>query len=321
MYLCLVTDSLSAPSTEQMLDVAVQLNFKSLEFGCGNWSPAKHLNLDELLKDKDRRLCFLDAIQSRGLKIEALNCSGNQLAPNDEGAAHQAVVEKTFRLAGLLGITKIVMMSGLPGGGPGEKIPNWVTTSWPMKNLDVLEWQWNEAAIPYWRRTVEQAKGYGITKIALENHGSQLVYNAATLKKLRDNVGELIGMNLDPSHLFWMGGDPVSAAMDLGQAVYHVHAKDVRIEPYFSDINGLLDTQTIDKYKSRAWNYVAVGYGHDLLWWKTFFTKLRMAGYDGAVSLEMEDQSMDQLTGVRKSAEVLIQAMPEFDDLTEGVTV
>jgi sugar phosphate isomerase/epimerase len=314
MYLCLATDSLSAFSAEQMLDIAARLNFKSLEFGCGNWSPAKHLNLDELLRDKDKRLYFFDAIRSKGLEIEALNCSGNQLAPNDEGAAHQVVVEKTFRLAELLGVTKIVMMSGLPGGGPGEKIPNWITTSWPMKNLDVLEWQWNEAAIPYWRKTVEQAKSHGITKIALENHGAQLVYNTATLKKLRDNVGELIGMNLDPSHFFWMGGDPISAAMELGQAIYHVHAKDVRIEPYFSNINGLLDTQAIDKYRTRAWNFVAIGYGHDLLWWKTFCTRLRMAGYDGAVSLEMEDQSMDQLAGVKTSTKALVRSIPGLDD-------
>ncbi|MDR2784805.1 MAG: sugar phosphate isomerase/epimerase [Treponema sp.] len=302
-----------------MLDIAVQLNFKALEFGCGNWSPAKHLNLDELLENKDKRLYFLDAIQSRGLKIEALNCSGNQLAPNDEGAVHQAVVEKTFRLAEHLGVTKIVMMSGLPGGGPGEKLPNWITTSWPMRNLDVLEWQWNDVAIPYWQKTVERAKSYGITKIALENHGFQLVYNAATLKKLRDNAGELVGMNLDPSHLFWMGGDPVSAIMDLGQAIYHVHAKDARIESYFSNINGLLDTQAIDKYKTRAWNYVAVGYGHDLLWWKTFCSRLLMAGYDGALSLEMEDQSMGQVEGVKKSVEVLIKSMPGFDDLMEKI--
>jgi sugar phosphate isomerase/epimerase len=309
MYLCLVTDSLSSLSMEEMLDIALQLNLKALEFGCGNWSPAKHLKIDELLENKDKRLYFLDAIQSRGLKIEALNCSGNQLAPNDEGAAHQAVVEKTFRLAELLGVTKIVMMSGLPGGGPGEKIPNWITTSWPVRNLEVLDWQWNAVAIPYWQKTVEQAKNYGITKIALENHGFQLVYNAATLKKLRDNVGEIVGMNLDPSHLFWMGGDPISAVIDLGQAIYHVHAKDVRIESYFSNINGLLDTQSVDKYKTRAWNYVAVGYGHDLLWWKTFCSKLHMADYDGALSLEMEDQSMEQIEGVKKSTEVLINSM------------
>jgi sugar phosphate isomerase/epimerase len=311
MYLCLETDSLSTFSLEKMLDAAAQLNIKSLEFGCGNWSPAKHLNLDKLLNDKDERHYFLDAVKSRGLKIEALNCSGNQLAPNDEGAAHQKVVEKTFHLAELLGVAKIVMMSGLPGGGPEEKTPNWITTSWPSRNVDILEWQWNEVAIPYWQKTVKQAKNHGITNIALENHGSQLVYNPMTLQRLRADVGELVGMNLDPSHLFWMGGDPISAVMDLGQAIYHVHAKDVRIEPHFSAVNGMLDTQTIDKYKTRAWNYVAVGYGHDLLWWKTFFTRLYMAGYDGACSLEMEDLSMDQLVGVKKSAEILVQAISE----------
>jgi sugar phosphate isomerase/epimerase len=305
-----MTDSLGSFSFGEMLDAAEKMGFESLEFGCGNWSAAPHLELDSLLGDAVKRSSFQDAIRRKGLRIEALNCSGNQLAPNQEGAAHQAVVEKTFRLAELLDVKTIVMMSGLPGGGPGETIPNWITTSWPPETTDILAWQWEEVAFPYWEKTVQEAKDRGVERIALENHGRQLVYNPSTLMRLRERIGPMIGMNLDPSHLFWMGGDPVSAARSLGPAVYHVHAKDVRIERGLSERDGLMDTKTIDEFAFRSWNYVALGFGHDALWWRDFFAVLAMIGYEGPVSLEMEDRSMDQYTGTAKSVDFLKTVLP-----------
>jgi sugar phosphate isomerase/epimerase len=310
MKLSLVTDSLGSLPFEEMLVEVSALGFEGLELGCGNWSSAPHVALDELLESKAKRKAFSDSVRARELTIEALNCSGNQLAPNEEGELHRLVVEKTFRLAGLLGVKKIVMMSGLPGGGPGERLPNWITTSWPPVNTEILAWQWNEVALPYWQEAVLMARENGIERIALENHGCQLVYNPTTLLRLRGMVGETVGMNLDPSHLFWMGGDPIRAARSLGAALFHVHAKDVRLERGLVEVDGVLDTQTIDHFASRTWNYVALGYGHDSRWWKEFISALRMAGYDGAVSLEIEDLSMDSLTGIRKSLQVLKEAWP-----------
>lgn len=311
MRLSLVTDALGHLAFPAMVDTAADLGFQGLELGCGNWSKAPHLDLEGLLSSAGARKAFLDSLSARGLSIEALNCSGNQLAPGPEGRAHEAVVEKTLALAGLLGVKKIVMMSGLPGGGPTEGLPNWITTSWPPGNLEVLAWQWETVALPWWSRAVEAAKAAGIERIALENHGCQLVYNPSTLMRLRNAVGDLVGMNLDPSHLFWMGGDPILAARFLGPAIHHVHAKDVRLERGLVDVDGVLDTRGIEGWASRTWNYVALGYGHDLAWWKEFLTVVRMAGYDGAVSLEMEDQSMDALTGIKRSLETLRAAWPQ----------
>lgn len=310
MRLCIMTDALGYMPFEEMLDTASKLGFESLEFATGNWSKAPHLNLDELLGDAQKREAFINAIESRGLKIEALNCSGNQLAPNDEGKVHELVVQKTFKLAELLSIKTIVMMSGLPGGSPEDTTPNWITTSWPPRNIEILDWQWNEVALPYWQNTVKLAKNHGIEKIALENHGCQLVYNTETLFKLRNRVGTMVGINLDPSHLFWMGGDPILAARALGGSIYHVHAKDVRIERGMAGVSGVLDTKPISSFYTRSWNYVAVGHGHSIGWWKEFFSVVNMTGYNGAVSLEMEDMTMDQLTGVKKSVKVLKESLP-----------
>ncbi len=313
MIRSLMTDSLGSLTFEAMLKEASVLGFEELEFGTGNWSGAPHLKLDTLLASSGAREDFLGLLETYALGISALNCSGNTLAPNSMGLAHQEVVHKTFALAALLGVKHIVMMSGLPGGAPGDTVPNWITTSWPPKNLENLSWQWKECLIPYWKELVKEAAETGIESIALENHGSQLVYNARTLKMLRSEVGAMVGMNLDPSHLFWMGGDPRAMARSLGDMIYHVHAKDVRVEFGMHEADGLLDTRCIDDYASRAWNYVALGHGHDLLWWKEFFSILTMVGYDGPVSLEMEDKTMDQLTGTRKSMEVLKEALPRMD--------
>jgi sugar phosphate isomerase/epimerase len=306
----LVTDILGCMSFEEMLDTCVENGVESLELGCGNWSKAPHVNLDLLLDSSVQREKFLDAIKSRGLEIAALNCSGNQLEPTEEGEAHKEVVEKTFQLAGFLGVETVVMMSGCPSGGPNDVTPNWLTHPILPSHFRTLDWQWNEVAFPYWEKAVKVAKEYGVKKIAIENLGCNLVHNPETLFKLKNEVGDMVGMNFDPSHLFWMGGDPILAARELGDAIYHVHAKDVRIERGINDINGLIDVKPMESFQTRSWNYVALGYGHDVSYWKEFFTVIKMTGYQGPVVLEMEDLTMDPLTGVKKSMDVLKEALP-----------
>lgn len=158
------------------------------------------------------------------------------------------------------------------------------------------------------------AKEHGVKKVAIENLGFNLVYNPETFFKLRNEVGEMIGMNFDPSHLFWMCGDPIAAARALGNAIYHIHAKDVRIERGVNNVHGLIDVKPMESFAARSWNYVALGHGHDVGWWKEFFTVVKMVGFEGPVVLEIEDLTMDPLTGVKKSLNVLKEALPrEFE--------
>src|SRR4029079_17840971 len=122
------------------------------------------------------------------------------------------------------------MMSGCPGA-PGDSHANWVTTEWPPELREILRWQWDEVLIPYWKELVAFGAKHGVQKFCLELHGHQNVYSVGTLKRLRDAVGESVGANFDPSHLFWMGADPMQAVRELGAATYHVHAKDTRLQP------------------------------------------------------------------------------------------
>ena len=119
----------------------------------------------------------------------------------------------------------------------------------------------------------------------------------------------MIGMNLDPSHLMIQGAEPIAAARALGEKIFYIHGKDARIERYKADVDGLLENLPVDKSAERTWNYVAVGCGRDLQWWKEFFSVCRMAGYNGFVSLEMEDLTMSVEAGLQTSIDALNQTI------------
>ncbi len=311
MELSICTDSLGNLSYKDMLVKVKQYGINYVEMTTGGWSPAPHIRLDELLTDAAKLAAFKAELEKNEMGIAALNCSGNPLDPGELGKAHSEAAFKTMELAELLGVKKVVMMSGLPAGAAGDTIPNWVTytISWPETVADIVDYQWNEVAIPFWKKLAAKAKECGVEKIALENFSAQLVWNPETLLKLRNAVDPIIGLNLDPSHLWWMGAEPIAAARALGPAIHHIHGKDVRIERVLAATNGLLETKLIDKCSERAWNYVAVGCGHDLQWWKEFFSVVRMTGYNGFVSLEMEDLTMSVEAGLETSITALQQTI------------
>ena len=238
-----------------------------------------------------------------GLHISALNCSGNQLKPGLGGRKHDRVVRKTMKLANQLGIDRIVMMSGLPGG-PGDKNPNWIITASPKENAKILDWQWDEIAIPYWKDLNKYALNLGITRICLENHGMQLVHNVETFFRLKHFIGDSIGLNFDPSHYFWMGGDPLSAIPVLGDNIYHVHAKDTRIDNH-SKLNTLLEPKSYDDFQSRSWNYCTIGNGHDIRWWSQFIELLKRCDYNDVLSIEHGDRKLSNEVGLTKAINFL----------------
>jgi sugar phosphate isomerase/epimerase len=242
--------------------------------------------------------------RDHGIAISALNCSGNPLHPGESGRKHDEVTRKTIKLAGLLGVGRVVMMSGCPGA-PGDSHANWITTQWPPEVRDILRWQWDEVLIPYWRDLTAYARNHDVQKLCLELHGYQNVYNVATLLRLRDAVGETVGANLDPSHLMWMGADPIAAAHALKDAIYYVHAKDTRIDPRIAGVNGVIDTTVASDYRHRAWSYITLGHGHDIAWWRRFVAALRANGYDDVLSIEHEDPAMSPEEGVEKSVMLL----------------
>lgn len=304
MKIGMITDSLGNLSFDEMLRASAELGLETLEFACGNWSSAPHIDLAAMLGSAVARAEFVAKVRDHGLTIAALNCSGNPLHPGPQGKKHRQVTEDTIRLANLMGIDRVVMMSGLPGG-PGDANPNWIITDWPPECADIQRYQWDDCIIPYWRDLVTFSNNLGIRKLCLELHGHQAVYNVQTLFRLRDAVGETVGANYDPSHPMWMGADPIAAVRKLGSAIYYVHAKDTRVEPIPAAIDGVLDARPPNHYVDRAWNYITLGYGHGETWWRQFCTALKQAGYDDVLSIEHEDMMLSPMEGMRKSVALL----------------
>lgn len=304
MKIGMITDSLGNLSFDEMLRASAELGLETLEFACGNWSSAPHIDLAAMLDSAATRAEFVAKVRDHGLTIVALNCSGNPLHPGPQGKQHRHVTEDTIRLASLMGIDRVVMMSGLPGG-PGDANPNWIITDWPPECADIQRYQWDECIIPYWRDLVKFSNNLGVGKLCLELHGHQAVYNVQTLFRLRDAVGETVGANYDPSHPMWMGADPIAAVRKLGSAIYYVHAKDTRVEPIPAAIDGVLDARPPNHYAERAWNYITLGYGHGETWWRQFCIALKQAGYDDVLSIEHEDMMLSPMEGMRKSVALL----------------
>jgi len=308
MKIGLITDSVSHLPFESALDLAKDHGLDSVEIATGNWSEAPHADLPTLVSSAEARAEFTEKISSRGLTLSALCANGNQLHPI-EGPQHDEVVRKTIELASNLGVPTVVMMSGLPAGAPSDSAPNWITTSWPPETLKILDYQWNEVAIPYWKELAAFAKDKGV-RLAIEACGSQLVHSVSTMLRLIDAVGDdVVGANLDPSHLMWMGADIPTVIRALGSAIYHVHAKDIRVERPNADRDGLLDTLPIERARDRAWNYVTLGLGHPggATFWADFVYTLRSVGYDGTLNIEHEDTLVNSVEGVGRAANLLKQ--------------
>lgn len=309
MKIGFVSDSLGRLTFEGVLDAAARLGVAGVEMNTGNWSSAPHLDLDGLLESAGSRKAFLEAFSRRGLDLIALNANGNQLHPTD-GARQTEVLRSTIRLAGLLGVRKVCLMSGLPGGSRTDTTPNWIVSSWPPETQTILSYQWNEVALPYWSGLADLAKEHGVERLAVELHGNQLVYNVPSLLKLRKEIGPVVGANLDPSHLMWMGADPLAAIDALGGAIHHVHAKDTYLNARVQATTSLLENGSLMDIPARSWSYITLGYGHGESWWREFCYRLRMNGYDEWLSIEHEDVMLSSMEGLVRSVELLRAVAP-----------
>ena len=294
---------------EPMLDRIAGLGLEAVELGCGNYPGDRHCRPAELLADPAAGDRFLRAVTARGLEISALSCHGNPIHPDaDRATRDDAVFRDTVRLAGRLGVPAVNVFSGCPGDGPGATRPNWVTTAWPTEFADILAWQWDAVVLPYWREAGAFAQEHGV-RLAFEMHPGFVVYNPRTLLRLRAEVGEVVGANMDPSHLFWQGIDPILAIRELRGAIHHVDAKDTAIEPYNVARNGVLDLAPLGDPGERPWMFRSVGDGHDLLFWKRFVSALRLAGYDHVISIEHEDILASTDEGIARAIATLRAAL------------
>jgi sugar phosphate isomerase/epimerase len=298
------TPLLSQLPLEDVLKKLKSLNISTVELGTGNYPGDPHCTLSML--EQPAALAELKKkLDDSGFSISALSCHGNPLHPDPAiGKVHAETARKTVLLAEKLGVPVVIDFSGCPGDSPTAKYPNWVTCPWPPDFLDLLKWQWDEVVTPYWTAHGKFAADHGV-KIAVEMHPGFVAYSPETMLKLRAIAGPSVGCNYDPSHMFWQGIDPIAAVRVLGDAIFHVHAKDTQIYDRNLPLTGVLDTKSYTDEKNRSWIFRTCGYGHGEDWWREFVSTLRMYGYDYVLSIEHEDSLMAPEEGLTKAAAFL----------------
>lgn len=290
---------------EQALDKILSYGATAVEIGTGGLPGAHHCPIDDLLASAEKRKAYLKAIESRGMIISAFSAHWDPIGPDKQIARESdELLRKSIRLAELLGVPVVNAMSGLPSGSPTDTMPNWVTCPWPPHFLEILDYQWNQVGIPYWKSVAAFASEHNV-KIGIEIHPGMLLYNVETFLRMRAAAGPTLGCNFDPSHLFWNGVDPVAAIRKLGDAIVHVHGKDCYVDPYNVSVNGCNDHKNYTDIPNRSWTFRTIGYGHDLKVWKDIVSALRMIGYDHVISLEHEDGMMSFDEGVSKGLAAL----------------
>jgi sugar phosphate isomerase/epimerase len=314
-------------SLPEALKVIADLGLTGIELNSGGFLPALHIpTFNDILESDPARDDFLAVFEGTGVSIAGLNCNGNPLHPNRViGDQHAEDIRRSIRLAHRLGQHRVVTMSGLPGGEPGATVPNWIVNAWNSAALDVLDYQW-EIAAGFWTGIDGLARDLNV-KVALELHPQNLVFNPADVYRLVELTGAThIGVELDASHLFWQQMDPVAVINELGPLVFQAAAKDVRINRDTAAIYGVLDNrfrrlspdenrtnlggdEWVNEWpKDSAWDFVALGRGHDVAYWTEFLKALHRVDPEMLVNIEHEDVELGRIEGLEVASKVLREA-------------
>lgn len=314
MHIGVLTVPLHGQDRTEAFEYLSGLGVEAVELGTGGFVGQGHLDRERLLESEEERESLHADLADYDLQISALATHNNPIHPDDERAsAADRELRETIELAGLLDVDAITGFSGLPGGAPGDSTPNWITAPWPTEHADALEYQW-DVAVDYWGEINDLADAQDVN-VGLEMHPNMLIYEPDGLLKLREETGDRIGSNFDPSHLYWQGIDVIEAIRILGEAdaIHHFHAKDTRVYESNARRKGILDTAPYTDEANRSWLFRSIGYGHGEEHWKDIVSTLRMVGYEGALSIEHEDSLTSANEGLERGVDVLQRAVFETE--------
>lgn len=314
MKLGVMTVILRDMQLREALAYLKSIGVQEVEIGCGGTPGTAHADAVKFMENPKLLREFKETVAESGLRVAALACHGNPVHPDKDTAEnYHRQFEAAVCMAEEIGVDTVIGFSGCPGDCETSRYPNWVVAAWPEDFQKIKEWQWNEKLIPYWKTETGFALEHKVSHIALEMHPGFCVYNPETLLKLRKAAGPVIGANVDPSHLFWQGIDPIAAIRALKGAIYHFHAKDTAIDTYNCAVNGVLDSKIFSQIQERSWLFRTIGYGHGEDIWRGIFSELKKCGYDRVISIEHEDDLMTVKEGLEKAVQVLKDTII-FDD-------
>ena len=321
MRIGVFSDSLPKLPRREMLAWCAERGIRDVELGVGAWGPwpRPHLDLATIgqATERDR---LKGELREHAISLSAVNAAGNLLHPDpvkrkDAQARFRAAVD----LAVALGVKRVVTMSGCPasaGGGALGVFPCWSTSADDDK---LFAWQMEREVGPFWRTTSQWlAKEAPEVMICLEMHPGLTVYNTAGFQALSAYVGRNIGLNLDPSHFWWQGIDPLTVVEALGDRIGWMHGKDTLLNAERIRRVGLLHYASPNDPASdpaqAPWHFVSVGEGRDDKAWASLLRAVRKAGYDGVISIEHEDPRYDGEEGTSRSLTGLKRALGQLQE-------
>ncbi len=308
MRLGLFTDGLKHLSRRDAFAFCRDHGITDVEMSVGTWGARTHLDLAALLDDDgEARDALARDLDDFGLAFSAVNAAGNPLHPDaDARAEAQAALRGAVELAARLGVDRVVTMAGCPGGRGGGSVG--VFGLWATSNDDEGIWAWQmEAEVgPYWRELSAWAAATAPdVLICLELHPGVSVYGVESYRALRSYAGPNVGVNLDPSHFWWQGADPVRVIEALGPVIGWSHGKDTTLYDDRIAVHGLLDHRFPPEAGVNSWHFSAVGDGHDAATWSRLVAALQAVGHDGVVSIEHEDPALSPEECISRSAAFL----------------
>ena len=303
-------------SLDAMIEKISAMGLDAVEIGTGGFPGSPHCPVQELLDDSGKLRAWKKKFTDSNIQVAALSCHGNPLHPDPKRAQTESeTFRRTVLLAEKLDVKVIVGFSGCPAGGPNDAMPNWATARWPPEWEQVLNWQWKERVIPYWKQAAQFAREHGIHRLAFEMIPNMVVYNPKTLLRLREAVGPEIGANCDLSHLFWQGCNPVEVIHLLGKqnALFHAHMKDtVMFEDNVAKYGVLNFVTDATPLSQASETFRSVGYGHSATVWKDILKAYMDVGYQGILSIENEDPILPGEVGVERAVYVLKNVRSEL---------
>jgi sugar phosphate isomerase/epimerase len=316
MRIGVFSDSLSHLDRRAMFAWCAERGVADVELGVGAWGPWPRPHLDlATIGDRRERDRLAGELREHGLRLSAVNAAGNLLHPdpakrNDAQTRFRAAVE----LAVALKVDRVVTMSGCPagpGGGALGVFPCWATSADDEK---LFAWQLEHELIPFWRATSERlAREAPGLMVCFELHPGVTIFNAAGFEALAARVGRNIGLNLDPSHFWWQGIDPLTVVEALGDRIGHSHGKDTLLYPDRIRTHGVLHFAPPSDPAKAPWHFAPVGEGHDDATWVRLFRAMRAAGYDGVISIEHEDPRYDGEEGTMRSVAALKRIVAQVE--------
>jgi sugar phosphate isomerase/epimerase len=273
LHVGILTAPLRTQSLAELIPWAAQQGIRALEIDVRSGAQLEALTVEDAALEQLQGLLGTHKIQISSLACYTMltGVSAEQVTQN------RKELEAAIKLAARLGVGTVCTLAGFPT--PGKNKAKTIAEDLPGAMRPVLD-----------------LAGKNGVKLALENWYATNIQHLDHWRGVFDALPDAhFGLNFDPSHLDWQGIDVIAAVYEFRDRIFHVHAKDVTVEP--------VQLARVGYNGDGWWRYVLPGYGR--IRWGEFIGTLRKIGYDDVLSIEHEDSAFPAEEGFVKAARYL----------------